>query len=294
MLWAMLQRLDSRGWRASSAPSTQLKVDRRRCALCWRPRLLLWPAWRAWDCLRQSRVLQKCNQTAGCCGVAWGGPSKFVAFRVWSLGSFSAFDDWECQVGDVDVFPTICRETLVVWMENWYQTRVGHGCNAAKQVHYFVVSHNAGLNAQPGLNGTVNSRIALLTCPLAVCTQRFNKPVLGSLAALAVLFVTRITEHPESAHMEAKIVVVCACSWVAKWCITGARNECDGAVEWIATDVYESLPAPVAGVSGRFILSVCLQKRRLQSPQKQGRWQRWLLFSPIGQPFGWLSSFVSG
>ena len=54
----------------------------------------------------------------------------------------------------------------------------------------------------PRSNGTVDSWIDLLTSSLATCTQRFNRPVLGSLAASAVLFVTRITEHPELAHME--------------------------------------------------------------------------------------------
>ena len=51
-------------------------------------------------------------------------------------------------------------------------------------------------------SGTVVSWMALLMCPLATCTVTFDGPVIESLIAFAVRSVTRIVEHPESAHME--------------------------------------------------------------------------------------------
>ena len=54
----------------------------------------------------------------------------------------------------------------------------------------------------PRPSGTVVSCMALLMCPLAVCIVTCDGPVFGSPAAVAVRLVTRIVEHPKSAHME--------------------------------------------------------------------------------------------
>ena len=37
--------------------------------------------------------------------------------QLFGCGLLIAFDDWGCQVSDVDIFPTIRRNSLVAWME---------------------------------------------------------------------------------------------------------------------------------------------------------------------------------
>ena len=61
------------------------------------------------------------------------------------------------------------------------------------------------LLCSPRSNGTVVLLMALLICQLATRTVTVDAYMFGSTAALAVLFVTRIVEHPELAHMEASV-----------------------------------------------------------------------------------------
>ena len=50
--------------------------------------------------------------------------------------------------------------------------------------------------------GTALLLMALLTCPIATCTVTLYGSMFGSLAASAVLFVTRIVKHHELAHID--------------------------------------------------------------------------------------------